>query len=548
AELADLDGVIDKGEGSDADGHQRREVVRLIQKVEKRGRLTIRGVLVDGIWMESPHLVKHEFFEHFKNRFEKPNKSRILLERDFVKKISLEDNDDLERDVSNEEIKRAVWDCGIDKAPGPDGLTFGFYRRYWDIIGNDVPNANMVKDFKPISLIGSLYKVIAKVMANRLVTVLDDIVDEIQSTFVTDRQILDSPFILNEIVHWCKNKKKQSMIFKVDFEKWDFIDDILRWFGFGEKWYKWIQSCLYSSRGSVLVNESPTKEFQFHKGLKQGDPLSPFLFILVMESLHISFQRVVDASLFNRIKLDSSLQISHLFYADDAIFMGQWSQCNIDTIIRVLDVFYRASGLMINMNKSNLRVITPPTTKTDTTVIPTETPIIAPTIPPSHDYTPASPDYSPTFDIESDPSLDHIPPLPAVLPFLSSDDDTTDSDTPDTPPSPTHDTPFTEITASTQRSLSYLVYFLGPSRKRRRFPMTSVPALPLVSGALSPIRVDLIPSPKRVRDIGYLEDVEVGPRETRVKRVTHLAMPKDIPKPTQEGAVQVTYETLGDLV
>nr|GFC33357.1 RNA-directed DNA polymerase, eukaryota [Tanacetum cinerariifolium] len=282
--------------------------------------------------MESPHLVKHEFFEHFKNRFKNPNKSRILLERDFVKRISLEQNDDLEREVSSEEIQMVVLDCAIDKAPGPDGFTFGFYRRYWDII------------------------VIAKVLANRLVTVLDDIVDEIQYAFVTDRQILDCPFILNEIVHWCKNKKKQSMIFKVDFKKvydsvrWDFIDVILRRFGFGEKWCKWIQSCLYSSRGSVLVNGSPTKEFQFHKGLKQGDPLYPFLFISVMESLHVSFQRVVDAGLFNGIKLDSSLQISHLFYADDVIFMGQWSQCNINTIIRVLDVFYRASGLRINMN------------------------------------------------------------------------------------------------------------------------------------------------------------------------------------------------------
>ncbi|GJV18099.1 hypothetical protein Tco_1363422 [Tanacetum coccineum] len=85
-----------------------------------------------------------------------------------------------------------------------------------------------------------------------------------------------------------------------------------------------------------------------------------------------------------------------------------------------------------------------------------QTPIIAPTIPPSPDYTPASPDYSPASDSESDPykdlSSDHIPLLPATSPFLSSDDDTTDSDTPDTPPSPTYGTPFTEITFSTQRS------------------------------------------------------------------------------------------------
>nr|GEY92738.1 RNA-directed DNA polymerase, eukaryota [Tanacetum cinerariifolium] len=208
-ELDGFDKLIEQTwSGLDVDGHRRREVVRLIQEVEKvdamkvtqkakikwsnkgdkkskyyhgvlnkkRGRLTIRKVLVDGIWMESPHLVNHEFFEHFKNRFEKPNKSCIFLERDFVKRISLEQNDDLERKVSNEEIKRAL------------------LLRFW----------------------------------HRLVTVLDDIFDEIQSAFVTDRQILDGPCILNEIVHCCKYKKKQSMIFKVDFEKADNIDTIIR--------------------------------------------------------------------------------------------------------------------------------------------------------------------------------------------------------------------------------------------------------------------------------------------------------------------------------
>nr|GEX19975.1 hypothetical protein [Tanacetum cinerariifolium] len=88
----------------------------------------------------------------------------------------------------------------------------------------------------------------------------------------------------------------------------------------------------------------------------------------------------------------------------------------------------------------------------------------------------------------------------------------------------------------------------GPSRKRRRSLMTSVPALPLVSGALSPVRAGLIPSPKRVRDISYLADVDVSPRETRVERVMHPAMPKDIPEPAQEGVAEFMYETLGDLV
>ncbi|GJV32187.1 hypothetical protein Tco_1392587 [Tanacetum coccineum] len=109
------------------------------------------------------------------------------------------------------------------------------------------PEAKMVKDFKPISLIGSLYKIIAKILANRLMAVLGDIVSEVQSAFVADRQIFDGPFIFKE----------------------DYLDDVLRKFGFDEKWCGWIQGCLRSSWGSVLVNGSPTEEFQFFKGLKQ---------------------------------------------------------------------------------------------------------------------------------------------------------------------------------------------------------------------------------------------------------------------------------------
>ncbi|GKC03765.1 RNA-directed DNA polymerase, eukaryota [Tanacetum coccineum] len=204
----------------------------------------------------------------------------------------------------------------------------------------------MEKDFRPTSLIGSLYKIISKLLANRLVTVIDGIVNEVQSAFIANRQILDGPFILNEIIHWCKAKKKQTMIFKVDFEKafdsvrWDFLDDVLKKFGFGSRWCDWIQSCLKYSRGSVLVNGSPTSEFQFFKGLKQGDPLSPFLFILAMESLHLSFQNVVNACLFKGVDLDSSLQLSYLFYADDVVFLGQWCDSNISTIIRVFDGFF----------------------------------------------------------------------------------------------------------------------------------------------------------------------------------------------------------------
>nr|GEW53646.1 RNA-directed DNA polymerase, eukaryota [Tanacetum cinerariifolium] len=127
--------------------------------------------------------------------------------------------------------------------------------------------------------------------------------------------------------HGVINKKRNIrsirgvMVDAFDSVRWDFLDDVLRKFDFGDKWCKWIQCCLQSSRGSIIINGSPTDEFNFGKGLKQGDPLSPFLFILVMETLHLSFQRVVDVGMFH---------------------------------VHVLDCFHLVSGLKINMNKSKL--------------------------------------------------------------------------------------------------------------------------------------------------------------------------------------------------
>ena len=100
-------------------------------------------------------------------------------------------------------------------------------------------DAKMVNDFRPISLIGSLYKIIAKILANRLCLVIGDIVSEVQTAFVANRQILDGPFIKNKLINWCKSKKKETMTFKVDFEKaydsvrWDYLIDVMLKFGFG---------------------------------------------------------------------------------------------------------------------------------------------------------------------------------------------------------------------------------------------------------------------------------------------------------------------------
>ncbi|GJS23183.1 RNA-directed DNA polymerase, eukaryota [Tanacetum coccineum] len=103
-----------------------------------------------------------------------------------------------------------------------------------------------------------------------------------------------------------------------------------------------------------FINGSPSKEYSCHRGLKQGDPLAPYLFILIMESLHLSFNRVVDEGLFKGIQLPGSLSLSHLFYADDAMFIGEWSNENLSGIINILKSFFLASGLQINILKSQL--------------------------------------------------------------------------------------------------------------------------------------------------------------------------------------------------
>nr|GEV76259.1 putative RNA-directed DNA polymerase, eukaryota, reverse transcriptase zinc-binding domain protein [Tanacetum cinerariifolium] len=193
-DLHDLEIVIDQGNATDDILYKRMEIIKDIQEAEKvdnleaaqkakikwaiegdentkfyhgilnkkHNQLGIRGVLKDGIWIDNPVVVKNELLEHFS-------------------------------DISYQEIKRAVWDCGIDKSSGPDGVTFGFIRRYWSLIEKDTPDAKLVKDFRR-----SLYKIIVKILANRLVGVLGDLVSEVQSAFVADRQILDGPLILNE--------------------------------------------------------------------------------------------------------------------------------------------------------------------------------------------------------------------------------------------------------------------------------------------------------------------------------------------------------------
>nr|GFA29697.1 RNA-directed DNA polymerase, eukaryota [Tanacetum cinerariifolium] len=274
---------------------------------KRRSQLAIRGVFVNGDWYTDPSVVKEAFLDHFTARFKQPSCSRLKLNMSFPNRLSSDQVGDLDKDISIDEIRKAVWDCGESKSPGLDDFTFEFFRHYWHFIGPDfyaavncffdkgrfsrgsnlsfnalipkVIDAKFVTDFRPISLIDSVYKVVTKILANRLTTVISGLISNTQSTFVANRHVLDGPFILNEVLAWCKRRRKQSLVFKVNFAKaydsvrWDFLLDVLLAFGFGPKWCQWIRGIFSSNMASILINRSPSSEFPIFSGLKQASGL-----------------------------------------------------------------------------------------------------------------------------------------------------------------------------------------------------------------------------------------------------------------------------------
>lgn len=176
--------------------------------------------------------------------------------------------------------------------------------------------------------------------------------------------MLDSVLIANEVIEDLKRSGKRGLCLKVDYEKtynsvrWDFLFDMLRTLGFHENWVNWIKGCLESASVSVLVNGSPTTKFKTSRGLRQGDPLAPFLFIIVVEGLARLVRQAIKRKMLEGVKVGrSEVEVCILQFADDTLFMCQDNYQSVLTIKAILKCYELAFRLKINFKKSKLAAV-----------------------------------------------------------------------------------------------------------------------------------------------------------------------------------------------
>jgi len=298
---------------------------------------SIQLLHVNGSQIQGVQNVREVVFDHFPSHFRKTTMERPGVESLRFRQLCLVEVGSLIRPFLSEEVKQAIWDCDSYKSPGPDGVSFRFIKQFWSVLKGDfmrfvmefhrngrlpkginaafialipkVASPQCLNDFRPISLVNCMYKVLAKILANRLSAVIGSVVSDCQSAFVKGKQILDSILVANEVIDDVRRLKKEMLLFQVDFEKaYDSVDfiyseEVMKQMNFPTLWRKWMSECVGTATTSVLVNGSPMDEFPLERGLRQGDPLSPFLFLLAVEGFNVLMQSVVEAGLFNGYRL-----------------------------------------------------------------------------------------------------------------------------------------------------------------------------------------------------------------------------------------------------
>ena len=269
-------------------------------------RNCLSKIKVDGVWLTEEQEIKRGVVRAFKDQLTDPGGWHPSMEGLDFNRIGNEDAARLEEVFSEEEVLKALSDLNGDKAPGPDGFPIRFWQFCWDVAKEEIMgflldfhergrfvrslNSNFLvlipkksgaedlRDFRPISLVGGLYKLLAKVLANRLKKVVGKVVSSAQNAFVEGRQILDAALIANEAIDSLLKRNESGVLCKLDLEKaydhinWNFLLFVLQSIGFGEKWIGWISWCISTATFLVLINGTPEGYFNSSRGCGRGTP------------------------------------------------------------------------------------------------------------------------------------------------------------------------------------------------------------------------------------------------------------------------------------
>jgi hypothetical protein len=298
------------------------------------------------------------------------------------------ENEMLTVPFTENEIKETIFSCYAEGAPGPDGLSFLFFQKFWDIIKNDIISlfqdfytgeldltrlnfalltlilkelgARSMKKFRPISLCNCSFKIFSKVLTIRLGKIADRLISSQQSAFIGGRYILESVVVAHEIVHSIHKNKIPGVILKLDYEKaydrvdLDFLFEILKTRNFSSKWIKWMECVVKGGSVGVTLNGQDSSFFKIGKGLRQGDPLSPMLYNLVGDVLTKMLIKAANANLIQGLSANSMAKVISLHYADDTILFSGIDPTNLQNLRCILAIFEQISRMRINFHKSEL--------------------------------------------------------------------------------------------------------------------------------------------------------------------------------------------------
>jgi len=344
--------------------------------------------------------VTHHTFEdkarcgvnHFQNLFKAPEQASIAevirVAQLFPRFVDDEGNQALMKEVDEEEIKAALSSFQKDKSPGPDGWSIEFFLDLFEVLGNDLrlvvedtrisgripasfnstfialipksDNALSLKDFRPISLCNCIYKIIAKIIARRLKSILSGNISDEQFGFLEGRQIHEAIGVAQEGLHSLKTKNLRGAVLKIDLAKaydkvsWLYLRLLLTHLGFGIDFIRWVMSCITTVSFSVLINGAASPFFHAERGLRQGCPLSPLLFLLVAEGLSRAILEAKALGRFKGIQVAPNLYITHLLFVDDVLIFCSGTRGESKILRDMLDLFSKATGMDINVGKSSL--------------------------------------------------------------------------------------------------------------------------------------------------------------------------------------------------